>query len=102
MFLDLRRRNHIPNASSAISAIPPITPPTIAPTGVDDFDPTGLKDADCDVDESPPLETTVLVVAVVGCAVDADKEVEEDVGDADVDLIVVGSFKVIAPSETEL
>jgi len=72
----LRRKNQIPNATAAISAMPPITPPTMAPTGVEDFELVGLEVLDCEAGE---LLLDVTVTVVVGVTDDCVDGVEVDV-----------------------
>ena len=52
-FFLLRRMKKIPNAIAMRTATPPIVPPTIAPTGVEDelWVGVGVEDADVDVVE---------------------------------------------------
>jgi hypothetical protein len=78
----LRRRNHHPKAIAATSAMPPITPPTIAPTGVEDFVLVGFELLGCEFGELPPGVIVTVVVGVLDDRVEEDVGVEVDVCDA--------------------
>lgn len=63
----------MPKAIAARSAIPPIVPPTMAPTGVEDFELVLFGVLDCELPELPP---EVMVTVEDG---GEDAEADEDV-----------------------
>jgi hypothetical protein len=90
----LRRKNQIPNVIAAISAMPPITPPTMAPTGVEDFELVGLEVLGCEVGE---LLLDVIVTVVVGVMGDCVDNVEVGVMVGDAPSVI--SLIVAVPSD---
>jgi hypothetical protein len=73
--------------------MPPIVPPTMAPTGVEDFEPVGFEVLGCEVGE-PLLDVTVIVVVGV---MDDDVELELDVVVGDAPMFSVTSLTEAVP-----
>ena len=88
-FFLLRRMKKIPNAIAMRTATPPIVPPTIAPTGVEDELWVGVGVEDADVDVVEKITGVGLGVGVV-------------VGDAEAVGIVILTNTKEAPEATDV